>query len=65
MKNWKTTLIGIIGMIYLVAGLILVGFKRFTLTEFSSSLTFVGVFLGALLGFFSKDSDVTGGTRQQ
>ena len=65
MKSWKTGLLGIIGLIYLIVGLILVGYKKFTLTEFTQSLAVVGVFLSSLMGIFSKDSDVTGGTRQQ
>jgi hypothetical protein len=63
--NWKTSLIGIIGLAYLLIGLVLVYFKTITLTEFAQSLALVAVFLTSVLGFFSKDSDVTGGKRKQ
>lgn len=63
-KSWKTTTIGVLGALYLIVGLILVGYKVFTLSEFTESLSFVAVFLGAILAFFAKDSNVTGGSKQ-
>jgi len=57
-KSWKTTALGIIGIIYLLVGLSLVAYKIVTITEFASSLAFVSVFLSSLVAFFAKDSDV-------
>jgi hypothetical protein len=65
MRNWKTSLIGLFGVVYLFSGLILVYFKFVTLSEFAGSLALVSVFMTSILGFFSKDSDVTGGKRKQ
>jgi len=56
MKNWKTALLGAIGLVYLTVGLILVAYKVFTLTELSSSLAVVGIFLTSILGIVAKRS---------
>lgn len=65
MKNWKTTLVGIIGMLFLVIGVILVIYKVITFTELIGSLAIVSTFLVSMNGFVGKDGDVTGGSRQQ
>jgi len=64
-KNWRTNLIGLIGIIFLVIGMVLVLTKKITFTELVGSLAIVSTFLGALNSFFSKDSNVTGGTVKQ
>lgn len=63
--SWKTSLIGIIGIVFLFVGLGLVYLKLATLTELGISLALVTTFLSSMGNFFAKDSDVTGGTRQQ
>jgi hypothetical protein len=55
--NWKTTAIGIVGLIYLLSGLFLVIYKLVTIAEFAASLAFVSVFLTSLIGIFAKDAD--------
>lgn len=65
MKNWKTTLVGIIGLITLFIGLVLVYLGKVTLTDLGTFLTPVSVFLGAIVAILAKDGDVTGGTRVQ
>jgi predicted membrane-bound spermidine synthase len=63
MKNWKTSLVGIIGIIFLVVGLSLVIAKVITFNDLVQSLALVATFLGALAAFFAKDHNVTGGTK--
>ena len=56
MKNWKTTLSGILsalGILFPVIGLPV---------ELGQAVSVIGL---ALLGLFSKDANVTGGTIQQ
>lgn len=56
MKNWKTTVSGLIsaaGMIFPAIGLP---------TELGQAVTVIGLFL---IGLFAKDSNVTGGTVSQ
>jgi len=55
-KNWKTTVSGVLS----AAGVL---FPMFGLSaELGQAVTVVGL---ALLGLFSKDSNVTGGTVEQ
>lgn len=63
MKSWKTSLIGILRMVFFFTCLALVYFKVITFTEFIGSLVVVGVFFSATSDMFSKDSDVTGGAK--
>ena len=56
MKNWKTTLTGIIGAIAYACNLI------FGLEIPSDAILAVAIFA---IGLFAKDSNVTGGTTQQ
>ena len=63
-KNWRTNLIGLIGIIFLVIGMVLVLTKKITFTELVQSLAIVATFLGALNAFFSEDAKVKGGTQQ-
>jgi hypothetical protein len=56
MKNWKTTLTGIIGAIAYACNLI------FGLEIPSDAILAVAIFA---IGLFAKDSNVTGGTAQQ
>lgn len=60
MKNWKTTLGGIIATIGAILKLINPGFE--IPDEVSAALVTVGIFI---IGLFSKDNNVTGGTVQQ
>lgn len=65
MKSWKTSLVGILRMVFFFLCLALIYFKVITFTEFIGSLVVVGIFFSATSDLFSKDSDVTGGTRAQ
>ena len=62
-KNWKTNLIGLIGIIFLVLGMALVLKKTITFEVLVGSLSIVATFLGALNAFFSQDAKVKGGTQ--
>jgi hypothetical protein len=56
MKNWKTTASGVLAALGPV--LLLIGVPQ----EVCAAITTLGIFL---IGLFSKDSNVTGGTVQQ
>lgn len=62
MKNisWKTTLVGIFGMIIFILALLLVYFEKATFTEVATGLSFITPFLLGLLGILTKDKDKTG-----
>lgn len=64
-KSWKTSMMGVIGVVTLFICLLLVYFGKCTLTELASFLSPVALFIGSILAFLTKDSDVTGGTREQ
>jgi len=64
-KSWKTSLMGVIGILVLLICLFLVYSGKCTLTELASFLSPVALFIGSILAFLTKDSDVTGGTREQ
>jgi hypothetical protein len=57
-SNWKTTVAGLVGAIFLAIKPIING--DFKLSQ--DWPTLVGAVLVAALGFFAKDHDVTGGT---
>lgn len=59
MKNWKTTLFG--GLAAVFGGLASVP----AFAEYSGILTALAAVAAALFAFFSKDSNVTGGTVNQ
>lgn len=62
MKNWKTTLIGVITGVYLLISPRLAGDKT------QPPITAGNVIPAALaiaLGYYAKDKDVTGGTTRQ
>lgn len=56
MKNWKTTVAGIIAALGPILGVI--GLP----TEVAAAVTTLGLFI---LGIFAKDNNVTGGTIKQ
>lgn len=63
-KSWKTTMIGIICLINVFACLFLVYLKAIVLGDVTSYLPISTPIILAVGTFFSKDSDVTGGTKQ-
>jgi TRAP-type C4-dicarboxylate transport system permease large subunit len=63
-KSWKTSLMGIIGITILFICLFLVYTGKCTLTELASFLSPVALFIGSIVAFLTKDSDVTGGARK-
>lgn len=63
MKNWKTSLLGVLASLpSLVHAFGFSGFGHFGSVSVDQAIASVGL-LG--LGFLSKDKDVTGGTRPQ
>lgn len=63
-KSWKTSLMGVIGILVLFICLLLIYLGKCTLTELASFLSPMALFLVSIVSFLTKDSDVTGGTRQ-
>lgn len=57
-KNWRTTTIGIFGMILIVAGFVLVYFEKATLTEVGTFGGMLSPILLGILSIFSKDAKV-------
>ena len=62
MKNWKTTIIGLIGAIVIALQPIISGDGFSWKADGSKVIMAIVV---AALGFVAKDYDVTGGTREQ
>ena len=63
-KNWKTTTLGVLSGFALIATQLTAILDTDPATTFSLEKFFAG--LGLIgLGYFSKDKDVTGGTRIQ
>ena len=62
MKNlsWKTTVIGIFGMLTLIGAGALVYFGKATFAEVAAGLSFVTAFLTGLAAIIAKDADKTG-----
>jgi len=61
MKNWKTTLVGVIGLITLFIGFVLVYTGKVTLSDLGTFLTPVSIFLGAIVAILAGD----GKTKEQ
>ena len=61
-KNWKTTLLGILGGLFMLFGPRLTGDQSGPAINIGNIGAAAAV---ALLGAVAKDSDVTGGTRPQ
>ncbi len=62
MKNWKTTLFGVLAGLPMLLGGIGVHFGHLGVVSVDQAIGGVGALL---LGFFAKDHNVTGGTVQQ
>ena len=60
MKSYKTSLIGIFGALSLIIVGILLILKIVSVQDSLLILGGVGAFIGTLLGFLSKDHDVSG-----
>lgn len=60
MKSYKTTLIGVFGALALIIVGVLLILKIVTVQDALLVLGGVGAFIGTLLGFLSKDHDVSG-----
>jgi hypothetical protein len=65
MKSWKTTLVGIVCLINVAACLVIVVMKIATITDVGAYVALSTPVILGIGNFFAKDSDVTGGTRQQ
>jgi len=63
-KSWKTSLMGVIGILVLSICILLIYLGKCTLTELASFLSPLALFIGSIVAFLTKDSDVTGGTRK-
>lgn len=62
MKNWKTSLAGILGAVFMMIGPRLSGDITQPPITAGNLLPAIAI---AALGFASKDHDVTGGSKQQ
>jgi hypothetical protein len=58
-KSWKTTLVGIIGVIFLMLSMTLVFLGKATLTEVTKYAGGIGTCLTILNSFLAKDSTAT------
>jgi len=59
-RSYKTTLIGIFGMLVLIGAGWLVFSGKATFTEAASGLSFITAFLYGLSSIMAKDADKTG-----
>jgi len=59
-SSWKTTLTAFIGLAIVLVMLVLLYMGKMTATELFAGLGSVGAFLTIVIGFLSKDKDVTG-----
>ena len=62
-KNWKTSLMGVIGILFILIALALVYFGKATLSEVATFGGSMGLILTTILGFLSKDYNVSGGSK--
>lgn len=56
-KNWKTTAIGVLGIIMILVALALVVLGKATLTEVTTFGGSIGAVLATILSFLAKDYD--------
>lgn len=64
-KNWKTTLLGILGALGLIFGNALTNKANDPNAPAVNAANLVPAVAVAILGIVAKDNDVTGGTKQQ
>ena len=58
--SWKTTMVGIIGLVLAIILIVLVYLKIISMSDFAVGLASLSTFLGIILSVFAKDSDKTG-----
>jgi TRAP-type C4-dicarboxylate transport system permease large subunit len=59
-SSWKTTVASFIGLAIVLIMFALLYLGKITATELFAGLSSVGAFLTIVIGFLSKDKDVTG-----
>ena len=59
-KNWKTSLVSLAGVLSLFVSLALLISKTITSSDFAVIMGAIGVFLVTLVSAFAKDGDKTG-----
>jgi|VirMetMinimDraft_7_1064189.scaffolds.fasta_scaffold49126_3 glycopeptide antibiotics resistance protein len=59
-KNWKTSLVALAGVLSLFVSLALLISKTITSSDFAVIMGAIGVFLVTLVSAFAKDGDKTG-----
>lgn len=59
-KNWKTSLVELAGVLSLFVSLALLISKTITSSDFAVIMGAIGVFLVTLVSAFAKDGDKTG-----
>lgn len=59
-RSWKTNLVALFGCGILAIMIVLVYLKTITINDMFAGLGALGTFLTIILGFLSKDKDVTG-----
>lgn len=55
MKDWRTSSVGIFGLIILLIGFALVYLGKITITDLGTFLTPVSIFLGAIVAILAGD----------
>jgi len=64
-KSWKTTLVAFVGVLLVFILFVLLYLGKITATDMFSGLGALGAFLTIIIGFLSKDKDVTGLPKQE
>lgn len=59
-KNWKTSLVAVAGLISLFTSMTLLILDMITSSDFAVIMGAIGVFLVTLVSAFAKDGDKTG-----
>ena len=59
-KNWKTSIVAIVGVLSLAVNIVLLYLGKITATDFGIIMSSIGTFLLVLIGLFAKDGDKTG-----
>lgn len=59
-KNWKTSLVALMGCVSLVVCLAMLFMNKIEAQDFAVAMSSIGMFIGVMIGIFAKDGDKTG-----
>lgn len=59
-KNWKTSLVALMGCVSLIVCLVMLFMKKIEAQDFAVAMSSIGMFIGVMIGIFAKDGDKTG-----